>query len=65
MPSINIKQVTYEDLHKIMAHELFKKTKGIDPKKVLLEVIKTKYGVTSDFVISKMIAQYKQKHKIT
>ena len=64
MPTINIKQYVYDDLHKIMANELNEKFNSTNSKEVMLDIVKNKYGTTFSTVIAMMVKQYKKDNKI-
>ena len=57
MPSITISKRTKEQLHLLMATELKEKLSS-DPK-AILQIVKDKYGISFDFMVQKLIKNYK------
>ena len=64
MPTINLSKANYESLQQLMSLELKARLKS-EGDKALLQVIKSKFGITFDFMISKLIQEYKRNHQIT
>ena len=63
MPSVNLKQETYDQLQELMAIELKERLKAGDKDKVMIEIIKNRYGVTFDTMINKLLYEYIKSHK--
>lgn len=60
MPTINLKQEVYDELLEVMGLELKKKLEE-SPQEALCALVKTKYGVEFNEMISKFIRDYKEK----
>ena len=65
MTSINISKELYHSLQELMAIELKEKLqKHHNPQQAMLEIIRNKFGVSFNQMISKLLVEYKRHHKI-
>ena len=61
MPSINISKETYQKLQEVMAKELRHKLQATDQKAAMLEIVKNKFGISFNYMVLKLLKDYKIK----
>lgn len=65
MPTINLKQDLYDELHNIMGIEVKERLKkSSNPKEDMIQIAQNKFGITFDGMIRKLLEEYKNHNKI-